>query len=117
MRGRRCVLLRYRRSASQALDRVRPRRRRMRRAGTLWERSALWQASCPPGTYFIDVNYYYSGDARGSAALGVALRDREIGGISLQADLKIEAEAMLALAPLFLWVGKMSAAILMSLLR
>jgi len=46
----------------------------------------------PPGTYFIDVNYYYSGDARGSAALGVALRDREIGGISLQADLKIEAD-------------------------
>jgi hypothetical protein len=46
----------------------------------------------PPGTYFIDVNYYYSGDARGAAALGVALREREIGGISLQADLRIEAD-------------------------
>lgn len=46
----------------------------------------------PPGTYFINVNYYYSGDATGSAARGVALRNREIGGIAIQADLKIEAD-------------------------
>jgi hypothetical protein len=28
----------------------------------------------PPGTYFVDVNYFYSGDASGTAAAGVALR-------------------------------------------
>ena len=28
----------------------------------------------PPGTYFVDVNYFYSGDASGNAAVGVALR-------------------------------------------
>jgi hypothetical protein len=29
----------------------------------------------PPGTYFVDVNYWYSGNASGSAAAGIALRE------------------------------------------
>jgi hypothetical protein len=38
------------------------------------------------------VNYFYSGDASDSAARGVVLRNREIGGIVTQANLRIEAD-------------------------
>jgi hypothetical protein len=48
----------------------------------------------PPGIYFIDVNYFYSGDASGTAARGVALRDigvANVGGqLSIDADVKVE---------------------------
>jgi hypothetical protein len=62
----------------------------------------------PPGTYFIDVNYYYSGDATGTAARGVALRD--IGGtnvsgiIALDTKVKVEGQVYYNL-PSVLWVA------------
>jgi hypothetical protein len=62
----------------------------------------------PPGTYFIDVNYYYSGDASGTAARGVALRD--IGGanvsgqLSIDADIKVEGNVYYNM-PSVLWVA------------
>jgi hypothetical protein len=62
----------------------------------------------PPGTYFVDVNYYYSGDATGKAARGVALRD--IGGtnvsgqLSLETDVKVKGQVYYNL-PSVLWVA------------
>jgi hypothetical protein len=67
----------------------------------------------PPGTYFLDVNYYYSVMPEGRLHWGSPSATAR----SEVFPSKPMAEAMLALAPLFLWVGKMSAAILMSLLR
>jgi hypothetical protein len=62
----------------------------------------------PPGTYFIDVNLYYSGDASGTAALGVALRDIGLenisGTLTLDADIKVEAQVYYNL-PSILWVA------------
>ena len=66
----------------------------------------------PPGTYFVDVNYFYSGDATGNAAVGVALR--RLGNrlfpnlpprtLTIQADVKLNGDAALA-APSVLWVA------------
>jgi hypothetical protein len=56
----------------------------------------------PPGTYFIDVNYYYSGDASGSAAVGVALRD--IGDLTLEADVTVDGKVYYNM-PSVLWVA------------
>jgi hypothetical protein len=64
----------------------------------------------PPGTYFIDVNYFYAGDASGTAAAGVALR--RLGNLTglppptltVQADVKIEGDAQIAL-PTVLWIA------------
>jgi hypothetical protein len=64
----------------------------------------------PPGIYFIDVNYFYSGDASGNAAVGVALRRLvNVTGLpprrlTIQADIKLDGDAELA-APSFLWVA------------
>ncbi len=61
----------------------------------------------PPGTYFIDVNYYYQGTASGTAALGVALRDFGIknvsGNLLVDADFKADGRAYYNLASA-LWV-------------
>jgi hypothetical protein len=66
----------------------------------------------PPGTYFVDVNYLYAGDASGNAAVGVALR--RLGNrvfpnlpprtLTIQADVELDGDAQLA-APSFLWVA------------
>jgi hypothetical protein len=56
----------------------------------------------PPGTYLTDYNYFYSGDATGQAALGVALR--RFGNLNLQADIKVEGTVALE-APTFIWVA------------
>jgi hypothetical protein len=64
----------------------------------------------PPGTYFVDVNYFYAGDASGTAAAGVALR--RLGNLTglppptltLQADVKVDGDAQVAL-PTILWVA------------
>lgn len=66
----------------------------------------------PPGTYFVDVNYLYAGDASGNAAVGVALR--RLGNrlfpnlpprkLTIQADIALEGDAQLA-APSVLWVA------------
>jgi hypothetical protein len=67
----------------------------------------------PPGIYFVDVNYFYSGDASGTAARGVALRnivDTPIGELSLtgklslDVDVKVEGDVYYNL-PSFLWVA------------
>ena len=52
----------------------------------------------PPGTYLVDLNFYYSGSANGSAAVGVGLRRngaRDLGGnpINLLADIGVDAQA------------------------
>jgi hypothetical protein len=67
--------------------------------------------SPPPGTYFVDVNYFYAGDASGSAAVGVALRRFEHlfpnlppRTLTVEADVKVGADAELAV-PSFLWVA------------
>ena len=65
----------------------------------------------PPGTYFIDVNYFYAGNASGQAAIGVALR--RLGNLfpnlpprtlNIQAHVKLNGDAEVAL-PSFLWVA------------
>jgi hypothetical protein len=62
----------------------------------------------PPGIYFVDVNYYYSGDASGTAARGIALRD--IGGtnvsgqLSVDANIKVDGQVYYNL-PSVLWVA------------
>jgi hypothetical protein len=62
----------------------------------------------PPGTYFIDVNYYYQGNASGSAALGVALRDIGLenvnGQLTLDANIKVEGKVYYNM-PSILWVA------------
>jgi hypothetical protein len=66
----------------------------------------------PPGTYFVDVNYFYAGDASGNAAVGVALR--RLGNrlfpnlppltLDIQADIKLDGDAQVVM-PSFLWVA------------
>jgi len=61
----------------------------------------------PPGTYFIDVNYYYQGTASGTAALGVALRDigfENIGNLTIEADVKVDGRVYYNM-PSVLWVA------------
>lgn len=58
----------------------------------------------PPGTYFIDVNYFYAGNASGTAAAGVALRRfGNLTGlppptVTIQADIKLDGDAQIAIA-------------------
>jgi hypothetical protein len=56
----------------------------------------------PPGTYMTDVNYYYAGDASGSAAAGIALR--QSGNLTLQADIDVTGNAYINL-PIALWIA------------
>jgi hypothetical protein len=65
----------------------------------------------PPGTYFVDVNYFYAGDARGNAAVGVALRRLQdlfpnLPPLTLdvQADVKLDGDAQVVM-PSFLWIA------------
>jgi hypothetical protein len=63
----------------------------------------------PPGTYLIDINYFYAGSASGNAAVGIALRRLETPNLpprrfTLQADINLDADAELT-APLLLWVA------------
>jgi hypothetical protein len=65
----------------------------------------------PPGTYLVDVNYFYAGDARGNAAAGVALRNFQDRfpnlppvTLEIQADLKVNGDAQIVM-PSFLWVA------------
>jgi hypothetical protein len=48
----------------------------------------------PPGVYFIDVNYRYSGNASGTAAKGVAPRRLDNIGINVKADVNLDADAL-----------------------
>lgn len=62
----------------------------------------------PPGVYVVDANYFYSGDASGTAALGVTLRRsgaRNTGGIPIQleADVSVDASAYYQM-PTAVWV-------------
>lgn len=57
----------------------------------------------PPGTYVSDLNYYYSGQAGGQAALGIALRRTGVV-LDIDADVRIDAEAYIN-APVALWVA------------
>jgi len=57
----------------------------------LGSRSAMAGYTPPPGVYVTDINYYYTGDASGSAAVGVALRD--IGNITIEADVGLVGDA------------------------
>jgi hypothetical protein len=56
----------------------------------------------PPGTYVTDINYYYSGDASGAAAAGIALR--QTGNLTLKADIDVTGNAYINL-PLALWIA------------
>jgi len=56
----------------------------------------------PPGTYVTDINYVYSGDASGAAAVGVALR--QTGNLNLQADVDVTGSVYINL-PIALWVA------------
>ena len=63
----------------------------------------------PPGTYLIDINYFYAGSASGNAAVGIALRRLANPNLppprfTLQADINLDADAQLT-APLLLWVA------------
>lgn len=63
----------------------------------------------PPGSYFADANYYYSGSTSGQAALGVTLRrtgTRDAGGIPIQleADLRVDGQAYYQI-PTAVWVA------------
>src|SRR5688572_20838891 len=56
----------------------------------------------PPGTYITDINFLYSGDASGAAAVGVALRN--IGNLTVSADVEITGSAYVNL-PYALWIA------------
>ena len=56
----------------------------------------------PPGTYFVDLGYYYSGDAQASAAASIALR--QAGKVTVQANLELDAEAYFNI-PTVIWVA------------
>jgi len=63
----------------------------------------------PPGTYFADLNYYYSGSASGAAALSVTsprtgARDATGRVLTLDANLKVSGEAYYQI-PTALWVA------------
>lgn len=64
----------------------------------------------PPGTYITDVNYYYGGEAGGTAALSLALRRTGVsngpGGLPLtiDADIEIEGKAYYNI-PTVTWVA------------
>lgn len=63
----------------------------------------------PPGTYFADLNYYYSGKAQGQAALGVTLprtgaRTGSGASLTVEADLSVKGEAYYQI-PTVLWVA------------
>ncbi|MDA7949297.1 MAG: transporter [Hyphomicrobiaceae bacterium] len=55
----------------------------------------------PPGTYFSMMDYYYTGSASGAAAAGVALN--QVGNITVQADIDVDADAFIKL-PTLLWI-------------
>jgi hypothetical protein len=57
----------------------------------LGSKSAMAGYTPPPGTYVTDINYYYSGDAAGAAAVGRALQN--IGNITVEADIALVGEA------------------------
>lgn len=62
----------------------------------------------PPGIYVVDANYYYKGEASGTAALGATLRrsgHRNTAGVALEieADINVEASAYYQL-PTVVWV-------------
>ena len=57
----------------------------------------------PPGLYISDANYYYSGDASGTAAKGVTLR-RTGTTVSVSADVSVEGAAYYNI-PTALWVA------------
>ena len=54
----------------------------------------------PPGTYGSSMKYYYDGSASGSAAAGRALG--QIGNVTLQADIDIDAKVFIELPTLLL---------------
>jgi hypothetical protein len=56
----------------------------------------------PPGRYFSDLNYYYSGDAAGSAAVGRALR--RLGNLTIEAEVELEGSAYIN-APIVTWIA------------
>jgi hypothetical protein len=56
----------------------------------------------PPGTYVTDINYYYSGDASGAAAVGVALR--RTGNLTVEADIDLTGNVYINL-PIALWIA------------
>jgi len=55
----------------------------------------------PPGIYFSDINYYYSGSASGAAADSILLGD--IGAITREARLSVDSNAFVTI-PAILWV-------------
>jgi hypothetical protein len=66
----------------------------------------------PPGTYFVDVNLFYQGDASAASAVGVALEDisKAARKLNLQGQLLVEAKAKVDATvyynlPSFLWVA------------
>lgn len=56
----------------------------------------------PPGVYVTDINYYYAGDASGTAAAGVALR--RLGNLTIEADVEVDGNAYIN-APIATWIA------------
>ncbi len=67
----------------------------------LGSKSSMAGVLPPPGTYFSSLSYFYTGDASGRAAAGVALD--QIGNISLEANIDVDADAFIKI-PTLLWV-------------
>jgi hypothetical protein len=57
----------------------------------------------PPGTYVTELNYYYSGNAAGAAAKGIAFRETNIN-LNVNADVTVDAQAFLT-APIVTWIA------------
>lgn len=75
----------------------------------LGSRGAVAGVTPPPGTYLADANYFYAGDASGTAALGVSLRRTgaaDAGGIrlDLNADINVDGQAYYNI-PTVTWVA------------
>jgi hypothetical protein len=57
----------------------------------------------PPGTYVVDINFIYSGDASGDAARGIILRDTGVIA-NIDANIKVDANAYVNV-PYALWIA------------
>lgn len=82
----------------------------------LGSKSAMAGYTPPPGVYVLDINYYYTGDARGSAAVGRALQN--VGAITLEADVALVGDAYVNalvgtwIAPEKVWGGNVGLGIM-----
>jgi hypothetical protein len=64
--------------------------------------ASMGQVVPPPGSYFVNYKYFYTGDASANAARGVALD--KLGRAALDVDIDVQATAFIEV-PAFTWIA------------